>query len=84
MYLFSLCLLSQVDTYIADADTATTNRLIAQAYKEGLASGVFIRPTSLPHYVPDQKDMVLYKNRREGETDREKDGTENTPPHTKL
>ena len=76
-------LILQVDAYMADPETATTNRLIAQSYKDGVASGVYIQPTTLPHYVSGRKDMVLYKNRPQGEWGGERDGTEKRP-NTKL
>ena len=52
---------TQVDAYIADPETSTTNRLIAQAYKDGVANGSFIQPTTFPHFLPNRKDMVLYR-----------------------
>lgn len=78
-----------MDAYLADPDTATTNRLIAQAYKEGLTSGTLIQPTSLPHYVPGRKDMFLYKNgpwvRRESDGKTKADEKEeHVQPLTKL
>lgn len=51
-----------MDAYIADLETSTTNRLIAQAYKDGVTNGSFIQPTVFPHFLPNRKDMVLYRN----------------------
>ena len=49
-----------MDAYLADPNTSTTNRLIAQAYKDGLARGLFIHPTIFPHFFKHKPDMVLY------------------------
>lgn len=84
-----------MDAYIADPETTTTNRLIAQSYKDGLANGSFIQPTSFPHFLSNRKEMVLYRNQpwkeKEGERERGGDTTEKrsdhdvkTEPHTKL
>ena len=81
-FILSLYSLLQVDAYIADPETTTTNRLIAQSYKDGLATGSFIQPVSFPHFFSNRRDLVLYRNQpwREGE---EKKGSKNEP-HTKL
>ena len=71
----------QVDAYIADPETTTTNRLIAQSYKDGLENGSFIQPISFPHFLSDRKDLVLYRNqpwKDEGESETRPE------PHTKL
>jgi len=49
-----------VDAYLADSETFSTNKLIAQAYKDGLARGLFIRPTVFPHFFTHKPDMVMY------------------------
>lgn len=57
----SLCL--QVDEYLADPNTMQTNRMIAQSYKDGLARGTFIQPTSFPHFIEGRPDQVMYYNK---------------------
>ena len=79
--IFWLCVSMQVDAYIGDPETTTTNRLIAQSYKDGLASGSFIQPVSFPHFFANKKDLVFYSNRPLDEEDRRKEKSE---PHTKL
>lgn len=72
----------QVDAYIADPETTTTNRLIAQSYKDGLENGSFIQPISFSHFLSDRKDLVLYRNQPwKGEQEENETRTE---PHTKL
>jgi 8-oxo-dGTP pyrophosphatase MutT (NUDIX family) len=75
-----------VDAYIADPETTTTNRLIAQSYKDGLANGLFLQPTSFPHFLSDRQDMVLYCNQPWKQREREGRGTgdRQKEPHTKL
>ena len=51
---------SQVDAYLADPNTFSTNKLIGQSYKDGLARGLFIRPTVFPHFLTHKPDMVMY------------------------
>ncbi|CAI8027602.1 Nudix hydrolase 8 [Geodia barretti] len=72
---------TDVNAYIGDPETTTTNRLIAQSYKDGLASGSFIQPVSFPHFFANKKDLVFYSNRPLDEEDRRKEKSE---PHTKL
>lgn len=52
-----------VDTYIADPDTLAPNRMIAQSYKDGLAGGVFIKPTVYPAFIQGRPDQVMYNNK---------------------
>ena len=52
--------LLQVDAYLADPETMTTNRMIATAYKDGLKRGLFIQPTSYPHFFKNKADLVMY------------------------
>ena len=82
-----------MDAYIADPETTITNRLISQSYKDGLANGSFIQPTSYPHFLANRKDMVLYRNlpwrEEEGKAEGEGQGSESEvvakkEPHTKL
>ena len=52
----------QVDAYLADPETFPTNRMILQAYKDGVErGGVFIKPTVFPHFLPNRRDMAMYK-----------------------
>ncbi len=53
----------QVDTYIADPETIAMNRMIAQAYKDGLARGLFLQPTLYPHFLEGRPDEVIYFNK---------------------
>ncbi len=54
----------QVDAYIADTETAATNRMIGQAYKDGLARGLFLQPTLYPHFLKGGRpDQVMYTNK---------------------
>ena len=34
--------------------------MIAQAYKDGLARKLFIKPLSFPHFLKDRPNMVMY------------------------
>ena len=54
---------SQVDAYLADPETVSTNRMIAQSYKDGLARGVFPQPTIYPHFIQGRPDQVMYTNK---------------------
>ena len=52
----------QVDAYLADPETFSTNRMILQAYKDGMErGGVFVKPTVFPHFLPNRRDMAMYK-----------------------
>ena len=52
----------QVDAYLADPETFPTNRMILQAYKDGVErGGVFVKPTVFPHFLPNRRDMAMYK-----------------------
>lgn len=53
--------LSQVDAYLADPETFSTNKMMAQAYKDGLARGLFVQPTFYPHFFKDRPDQVMYR-----------------------
>lgn len=56
-----MCLYLQVDAYLADPETFPTNRMILQAYKDGLERGVFVKPTVFPHFLPNRRDLAMYK-----------------------
>ena len=48
--------------YLADPETFPTNRMILQAYKDGVErGGVFVKPTVFPHFLPNRRDMAMYK-----------------------
>ena len=84
----STSIILQVDEYLVDPETSTTNRLITQSYKDGLANGMFIQPTSFPHFLPNRKNMALYRTlplraAKEPENDEMKSEVKNTP-FTKL
>ena len=51
---------SQVDEYLADPNTFPTNRMITQAYKDGVERGVFVQPRVYPHFLPNRKEQVMY------------------------
>ena len=80
----SISIILQVDEYLADPETSTTNRQITQSYKDGLANGMFIQPTAFPHFLPNRKNMVLYRTLpfragKEPENDEMKSEKTNTP-----
>lgn len=56
LYSFS----SQVDTYLADPNTYPTNRMITQAYKDGVERGFFVQPTVYPNFLPNRSDLAMY------------------------
>ena len=51
----------KVDEYIADPGTFTVNRMIAEAYRDGVKRGSFIYPERTPHYLHGKADQVVYK-----------------------
>ena len=58
----AIILILQVDAYLADPETFPTNRMILQAYKDGVErGGVFVKPTVFPHFLPNRRDMAMYK-----------------------
>ena len=60
-HFFRSSLPHQVDAYLADPGTFSTNRVITQAYKDGLKQGMFIQPTALPHFLPNKPELVMYR-----------------------
>ena len=61
VYTIGLCLYLQVDAYLADPETFPTNRMILQAYKDGVERGMFVKPTVFPHFLPNRRDLAMYK-----------------------
>ena len=53
--------LLQVDEYLADPQTFPTNRMMLQAYKDGAERGVFVKPTVFPHFLPNKRELAMYK-----------------------
>ena len=35
--------------------------MMLQAYKDGMERGLFIQPTVFPHFLPNRRDLAMYK-----------------------
>lgn len=35
--------------------------MMLQAYKDGVERGVFVKPTVFPHFLPNKRELAMYK-----------------------